>query len=47
MSPSDTFSERIKRFDLEFTFLLIGLFKQINDLAFENPSGKFINLIHR
>ncbi|KAM7350453.1 gamma-tubulin ring protein 84 isoform 1-T1 [Cochliomyia hominivorax] len=47
MAPTDTFSERVKRFDLEFTGLLIGLLKQINDVASENPSDRFINLVHR
>lgn len=47
MAPTDTFSERVKRFDLEFTGLLIGLLKQINDVASDNPSDRFINLVHR
>ncbi|XP_004536680.1 gamma-tubulin complex component 2 homolog isoform X2 [Ceratitis capitata] len=47
MVPSDTFSERVKRFDLEFTGILIGLIKQINDVASDNPSDRFINLVHR
>ncbi|XP_017491550.1 PREDICTED: gamma-tubulin complex component 2 homolog isoform X4 [Rhagoletis zephyria] len=47
LTPNDTFSERVKRFDLEFTGLLIGLLKQINDVASDNPSDRFINLVHR
>lgn len=47
LAPTDTFSERVKRFDLEFTGLLIGLLKQINDVASDNPSDRFINLVHR
>lgn len=47
MDPSETFSEKVKRFDLEFTGLLIGLLKRITDVAFVNPSDKFINLVHR
>ncbi|KAL9879281.1 gamma-tubulin complex component 2 homolog isoform X2 [Glossina fuscipes] len=47
LAPTDTFSERVKRFDLEFTALLIGLLKQINDVASDNPSDRFINLVHR
>ncbi|XP_011187548.1 gamma-tubulin complex component 2 homolog isoform X2 [Zeugodacus cucurbitae] len=47
LAPNDTFSERVKRFDLEFTGLLIGLLKQINDVASDNPSDRFINLVHR
>lgn len=47
MDPSETFSQKVKRFDLEFTGLLIGLLKRITDVAFVNPSDKFINLVHR
>lgn len=47
MAPTETFSERIKRFDLEFTFVLIGLLKQINEISYENPNSKLINLVHR
>lgn len=47
LDPSETFSEKVKRFDLEFTGLLIGLLKRITDVAFVNPSDKFINLVHR
>lgn len=47
MAPTETFAERIKRFDLEFTFVLIGLLKQINEIAYEDPNSKLINLVHR
>lgn len=47
MAPTETFAERIKRFDLEFTFVLIGLLKQINEITYENPNSKLINLVHR
>lgn len=47
MAPTETFAERIKRFDLEFTFVLIGLLKQINEISYENPNSKLINLVHR
>ncbi|XP_055388883.1 gamma-tubulin complex component 2 homolog isoform X2 [Condylostylus longicornis] len=47
LAPSDTFSERVKRFDLEFTGLLIGLLKQINEVATENSADRCINLVHR
>lgn len=47
LAPTETFSERIKRFDLEFTFQLIGLMKKINDTAFDTHSSKLVNLVHR
>lgn len=47
MEPSDSFSENVKRFDLEFTGTLIGLLQRINDKAFNNSSDKFINLANR
>ncbi|KAG4065782.1 hypothetical protein HA402_012460 [Bradysia odoriphaga] len=47
LAPTETFSERIKRFDLEFTFQLIGLMKKINDSAFDTHSSKLVNLVHR
>ncbi|GAB0088030.1 Gamma-tubulin complex component [Sergentomyia squamirostris] len=47
MEPSETFSENVKRFDLEFTGLLIGLIKHINDVANEKAADKLINLLHR
>lgn len=47
LAPTETFSERVKRFDLEFTFVLIGLLKQINELFYVNPASKLINLVHR
>ncbi|XP_059621004.1 gamma-tubulin complex component 2 homolog isoform X2 [Phlebotomus argentipes] len=47
MEPSETFSENVKRFDLEFTGLLIGLIKHINDVANDNAADKLINLLHR
>uniref|UniRef100_A0A1A9W9K4 Gamma-tubulin complex component n=1 Tax=Glossina brevipalpis TaxID=37001 RepID=A0A1A9W9K4_9MUSC len=47
LTPTDTFSEHVARFDLEFTTLLIGLLKQINVIASDNPSDRFINLVHR
>lgn len=47
MAPTETFAERIKRFDLEFTFVLISLMKQINEISYENPNSKLINLVHR
>ncbi|XP_037917407.1 gamma-tubulin complex component 2 homolog isoform X2 [Hermetia illucens] len=47
LAPTDTFSERVKRFDLEFTGLLIGFLRQISDVASDNPSDRFINLVHR
>ncbi|XP_055677450.1 gamma-tubulin complex component 2 homolog isoform X2 [Lutzomyia longipalpis] len=47
MEPSETFSENVKRFDLEFTGLLIGLIKYIYDLPNDNAADKLINLVHR
>ncbi|XP_034489725.1 gamma-tubulin complex component 2 homolog isoform X2 [Drosophila innubila] len=47
MDETDTFAERVKRFDLEFTGMLISFLKQINDLAKENTSDRFMNLVHR
>lgn len=47
MDPTETFSERVKRFDLEFTGMLISFLKQINDLAKLNTSDRFMNLVHR
>lgn len=47
LAPSETFSERVKRFDLEFTGVLNELLKRVNDISSLNPSDKFINLVHR
>ncbi|EDW82486.1 uncharacterized protein Dwil_GK25106 [Drosophila willistoni] len=47
LDPADTFGESVRRFDLEFTGLLIGFLKQVNDLAKENTSDRFMNLVHR
>lgn len=47
MDPTDTFSERVKRFDLEFTGLLISFLKQINNMAKKNTADRFMNLVHR
>ncbi|XP_034140427.1 gamma-tubulin complex component 2 homolog isoform X1 [Drosophila guanche] len=47
LDPTDTFSERIKLFDLEFTGLLISFLKQINNMAKKNTSDRFMNLVHR
>lgn len=47
LAPSETFSQKVNRFDIEFTGKLIGLMNKINEIASENPSDKFINLIHR
>ncbi|XP_055707813.1 gamma-tubulin complex component 2 homolog isoform X2 [Phlebotomus papatasi] len=47
MDPSETFSETVKRFDLEFTGVLIGLLKHINDVANDNAADNLINLLHR
>lgn len=46
MEPSDSFSENVNRFNLEFTGMLIGLLQRINDRTFNN-SDKFINLANR
>ncbi|XP_026837974.1 gamma-tubulin complex component 2 homolog isoform X2 [Drosophila erecta] len=47
LGPEDTFSERVKRFDLEFTGLLISFLKQINTMAKKNTADCFMNLVHR
>ncbi|KRK06576.1 gamma-tubulin complex component 2 homolog isoform X2 [Drosophila yakuba] len=47
LDPADTFSERVKRFDLEFTGLLISFLKQINNMAKKNTADCFMNLVHR
>ncbi|XP_016995300.2 gamma-tubulin complex component 2 homolog isoform X1 [Drosophila takahashii] len=47
LDPADTFSERVKRFDLEFTGLLISFLKQINNMAKKNTADRFMNLVHR
>ncbi|XP_030382102.1 gamma-tubulin complex component 2 homolog isoform X2 [Scaptodrosophila lebanonensis] len=47
LDQADTFGERVKRFDLEFTGLLISFLKQINDLAKDNTTDRFLNLVHR
>lgn len=47
MDPTETFSERVKRFDLEFTGMLISFLKQINDLSKDNTADRFMNLVHR
>ncbi|KMZ10638.1 gamma-tubulin complex component 2 homolog isoform X2 [Drosophila simulans] len=47
LDPADTFSERVKRFDLEFTSLLIAFLKQIISMAKKNTADCFMNLVHR
>ncbi|KAH8288930.1 hypothetical protein KR054_012439, partial [Drosophila jambulina] len=47
LDPADTFSERVKRFDLEFTGILISFLKKINIMAKENTADRFMNLVHR
>ncbi|EDW66093.1 gamma-tubulin complex component 2 homolog isoform X1 [Drosophila virilis] len=47
LDETDTFAERVKRFDLEFTGMLISFLKQINDLAKDNTADRFMNLVHR
>ncbi|XP_017055579.1 gamma-tubulin complex component 2 homolog isoform X2 [Drosophila ficusphila] len=47
LDPADTFSERVKRFDLEFTGLLISFLKQITSMAKKNTADRFMNLVHR
>ncbi|KAH8294466.1 hypothetical protein KR018_008824, partial [Drosophila ironensis] len=47
LDPTDTFSERVRRFDLEFTGMLISFLKQINNMAKKNTADRFMNLVHR
>ncbi|KAH8340783.1 hypothetical protein KR059_006884, partial [Drosophila kikkawai] len=47
LDPADTFSERVKRFDLEFTGILISFLQKINIMAKKNTADRFINLVHR
>ncbi|KAI8034722.1 gamma-tubulin complex component 2 homolog isoform X1 [Drosophila gunungcola] len=47
LDPADTFSERVRRFDLEFTGLLISFLKQITHMARKNTADRFMNLVHR
>lgn len=47
LKPTVEYLAHVKRFDEEFTELLMRLLNSINILASENPSGKFINLVHR
>lgn len=47
MAPSETFSQKVNRFDITFTGKLIGLLNKIHEIAEQNQSDKFINLIHR
>ncbi|XP_041449373.1 gamma-tubulin complex component 2 homolog isoform X2 [Drosophila obscura] len=47
LDATDTFSECIKRFDLEFTGLLISFLKQINKMAKKNTADRLMNLVHR
>ncbi|KAH8396173.1 hypothetical protein KR222_004543, partial [Zaprionus bogoriensis] len=47
LDPTETFSERVNSFDLEFTGMLISFLKQINDLAKDNTADRFMNLVHR
>ncbi|XP_055619757.1 gamma-tubulin complex component 2 homolog isoform X2 [Toxorhynchites rutilus septentrionalis] len=47
MEPTETFSERVEKFHSDFTNQLLSLLRKITDVATQNPSDKFINLIHR
>ena len=47
MEPSDSFSENVKRFDLEFAGSLLGLLSRINDKPCPNSSDKILSLANR
>lgn len=47
MEPSDSFSENVKRFDLEFTGVLIGLLTRITDKPAQASTDKFLSLANR
>ncbi|XP_055538248.1 gamma-tubulin complex component 2 homolog isoform X2 [Wyeomyia smithii] len=47
MEPTETFSARVEHFRTDFTEQLMALLRKITDIATQNPSEKFINLIHR
>lgn len=47
LEQSDTFAQRVKTFDSEFTGMLISFLKQLNDLAQENTGDRFIYLVRR
>ncbi|XP_065082162.1 gamma-tubulin complex component 2 homolog isoform X2 [Ochlerotatus camptorhynchus] len=47
MEPTETFSERVEHFRCDFTNQIKSLMHKITDIATQNPSEKFINLIHR
>lgn len=47
MEPSDSFSENVNRFNLDFTGTLIGLLTRINDRPCSNSSDKFLSLANR
>lgn len=47
LQPSDKYLEKVKSVDEEFSMLLMEFLNKLNVLSLENPSGKFINLVHR
>lgn len=47
LKPSDKYLEKVKSIDKEFSMLLMDFLNKLNVLSLENPSGKFINLVHR
>ncbi|XP_037939235.1 gamma-tubulin complex component 2 homolog isoform X2 [Teleopsis dalmanni] len=47
LAPTDTFSQRVKTFDLEFSELVINLLSEINKVVVKYSSESFLNLVHR
>ncbi|XP_058828888.1 gamma-tubulin complex component 2 homolog isoform X1 [Topomyia yanbarensis] len=47
IEPTETFSARVENYRTEFTNQLMSLLRKITEIATQNPSEKFINLIHR
>ncbi|XP_044734773.1 gamma-tubulin complex component 2-like isoform X2 [Chrysoperla carnea] len=47
ISESESFEQSIKRFDVQFSTILLSLMNKINDLGRQNTNDKLVNLLYR
>lgn len=47
LKPTDECVREVRKYDTEFSVLLMRLLVRVKNLSYENSNGKFINLVHR
>jgi gamma-tubulin complex component 2 len=47
IATSETFSEKVSRFDTQFTQQIVALLTKLHEFAEKENSDKFVSLIHR